>query len=369
MCTDILILAGGLGERLWPISNTRKPKQFMTLSGGETFLQSAIRRALALNISGKIYIITRKEWVQLVITDILNLIERMHESPVPASKFLVMSEPFGKNTAPAITWLSKYLQQSSNQAANLLMMASDHIIQPMDAFIADVEKASCFSDKNNLVTFSIKPDVPSIGYGYIKTGESIPDESGKQNGIFKIESFREKPDEVTARSYLKDGRYYWNSGIYAFRTDFYLSELSKKTPEIFNAFSSLEKEYDIECIHGIQVLTNQAGLYEAYERTPALSIDYALSEKCSSAVTIRASFSWDDVGTWDSLTKYPVTDSKKSVLIQSENCYINSDIPVALCGVEDLIVVIKNGEALVCKKGKSDLTKDALACMKTKTTF
>lgn len=366
MCTDVLILAGGSGERLWPVSDAARPKQFMALANGESFLQAAIKRAMALEIEGDICIVTRKDWTELVIADVVALASSTGNSEL-LSKVLVMSEPCGKNTAPAIVWTAKYLLGLKRKhPVNILLMASDHIIKPVDAFVADVRTAAWHADRGNLVSFSIPPVSPATGYGYIRAGGTIPCSIENASPSFRTESFREKPDAATARKYVDDGHYFWNSGIYAFRADFYLSESEKYSPEVVRAFDSLGDRMTIEKQEGIRVLTHHEGLEEAYAKTPSISIDYAISEKCSASVTVRSSFLWDDVGTWDSLAKYFDGIPASAAAINSQNCFVQSDIPVALCGVDDLVVVIKDGKALVAKKGETNLVKEALAALKNK---
>lgn len=366
MCTDVLILAGGSGERLWPVSDARKPKQFMALPDGDSFLQAALARAAALGIQGDICIVTRKDWTDLVIDDVCALAAKLG-NPEIIAKTLVMSEPSGKNTAPAIAWTAQYLLSlGRKESVNILMMASDHIIKPLDSFIADAQSASWHAARGNLVSFAIPPTYAATGYGYIKAGETIRCDIEGASPAFRVESFKEKPDAPTARAYLEDGHYYWNSGIYAFCADFYLSALERLCPEVWSAFSGAGKDYSIETRRGVRVMTSYSGLDEAYARTPAISIDYAISERCAESVTVRADFLWDDVGTWDSLAKYSEALPPQTVSVDSKNCFVNSDIPVALCGVDDLVIVIRNGKALVSRKGETNLVKDALALMKEK---
>ncbi len=366
MCTDVLILAGGSGERLWPVSDAKKPKQFMSLGDGDSFLQSAIRKAFSLGISGNICIVTRKDWTDLVVQDVLDLSERMKE-PSLLAKTLVMSEPRGRNTAPAIAWTARYLLSlKRSEPVNILMMASDHIIKPADAFISDAELASSLANEGNLVTFSIPPASPATGYGYIKAGAQISVADGSSGTAFKVDSFKEKPDAATARAWVEDGHYFWNSGLYAFRADFFLSELAEYSPEIAKAFENTGTGSIVEHTSGVGVMTVSPGIAEAYEQTPAVSIDYAVSEKSKKTVSVRASFLWDDVGTWDSLAAYFDGYPENAAPVDTRNCFVQSDIPVALCGVDDLVVVIKNGKALVARRGETNLVKDALSILKQK---
>jgi mannose-1-phosphate guanylyltransferase len=372
MFTDVLILAGGSGERLWPVSDAAKPKQFMSIGSGESFLQSAIRKAWALNIEGDICVVTRKEWTSLVIDDVRSLASSMRETGLPG-KVLVMSEPCGKNTAPAIVWTAHYLSSLKRETpVNILLMASDHVITPEDSFVNDARTAAWHAERGFLVSFSIPPATPATGYGYIRAGNPVPCPLEGASPSFVTDSFREKPDAATAKAWVDDGHYYWNSGIYGFLADFYLEESRKHSPAVSEAFARLGTNYSIEEERGIRVMRSYEGLEEAYRLTPSISIDYAISEKCERSVTVRATFLWDDVGSWDSLSKYfdavpgPTACVGRTAYVESKNCFVLSDIPVALCGVDDLIVVIHEGKALVSRRGETNLVKNALSLLKEK---
>ncbi len=360
MCTDVIILAGGSGERLWPASTTAKPKQFMALSDGETFLQGAIRRAAQLQVSGFILIITRQDWIDLVVADVAALARRVGYERL-TEKVIVMAEPFGKNTAPAIAWASRFLVSlNRREKTSILMMASDHVIEPDEAFAADCRLAAAYAAENRLVTFAIPPTAPETGYGYILAGKPLS--APLPGSAFEIASFREKPDRATAEVWLADGRYYWNSGLYAFRADFMLAELDKYSPAISAAFPEDNTAgYTLLARNGVKVMENWPDLSASYTACPSISIDYAVSEKCQALVAVKASFSWNDVGSWDSLFPYLEAISPNAALISSNNCSVRSEIPVALCGVEDLVVVIENGRALIARRGETALVKDALA--------
>ncbi|MDR1747683.1 MAG: mannose-1-phosphate guanylyltransferase [Spirochaetaceae bacterium] len=366
MFTDILILAGGSGDRLWPASDTNKPKQFLAFPntvpwGGDTFLQATIRRAIAMNISGKICIVTRKNWIEQVIQDIKKLAEESGQKGI-TEKILVMGEPCGKNTAPAIAWVSEYLLKLDRQEpVYMLVLPSDHIIQDTDKFIADMETASFYAEQNNIVTFAVKPSGPETGYGYLKLGSRLTSDNSEHGSVFKVEQFCEKPDRKTAEIFISKGNYYWNSGIYGFRADFFLGELEKYAPEVFHAFRNCCNETDIETCSGIQAMKNAPELDTAYAETPSISIDYAVSEKSERVTAVKISFSWDDAGTWDAISKYDMQDSAQITQVDGSDNFVFSDIPVALCGVDDLIVVIKNGRCLVCKKGDSNKVKDIVS--------
>ncbi len=365
MCTDVLILAGGVGERLWPVSTVERPKQFLRVSGGLSFLQSALLRAWNLHVSGSIHVITRSVWTDLVIADVQDLAERENLPDLP-KKVTVMGEPCGKNTAPAAAWLSRLLEtKTPGGASSILLMASDHVIGNTDQFVSDAETASWFAQRENLVSFAITPRSPSSGYGYIHAGSPLDCPVSRSAPAFVTESFREKPDEHTAERYLAEGSWYWNSGLYAFRSDFYLAELGKHAPGIAAAFSSpLAPEY--RDAGGIRVLQEDPAVLDAYDKTPSVSIDYAVSEKCEQSVSVVARFDWDDVGSWDSLSQYFEQTESGTARIEAPETWVHSDIPVALCGVEDIIVVIRDGKAFISRKGQTNLLKEALGELRKK---
>ncbi|MDR3312381.1 MAG: mannose-1-phosphate guanylyltransferase [Spirochaetaceae bacterium] len=348
MFTDILILAGGAGERLWPASDAHMPKQFMSLFEGRSFLQHTVLRALALDPPGKIWVVTRQSWVDLVAADIRALIESPGVGTRLQEKILVMGESRGRNTAPAAAWVCRCLleQGADSGPPNVLVLPSDHIILDQRAFRADVQKAAGFSAQNRLMVFGIPPVYPETGYGYIRSGAALD-----APGVFEAASFREKPDAQTAAAYIAAGDYFWNSGLYGFRADFFLEELMRYSPGVAAAFSDLGEGFFPEDQGGIAVITGRGGIEKAYDQTPSISIDYAVSEKSTRTAMVRASFDWDDVGSWDSLAKYPAVASKDVAAVYSAGNFVYSDIPVALCGVEDIVVVVKNGRALVMKKG------------------
>ncbi len=357
-CTDVVILAGGSGERLWPLSDTDRPKQFITLDDGSSFLQAALSRALALEVKGTVVIITRESWVPLVIDNALELLRNTGREHL-AEKVLVMGEPVGRNTAPPLAWACSYLLAlERGYTPNILVMASDHVIAPMESFVRDVRAASRFAEAEKLVSLAIRPTYPATGYGYIKAGPPEPCEGLEGVAAFTVDSFVEKPDFAVASEYLAGGGYFWNSGMYAFRADFFLEELARHRPDVARSFSGIEKADESTDPSGIRVITRSRSVADAYDSVESISIDYAVSEKCARSVSVRATFHWDDVGSWDSFAKYSPSHDSGVMRADSENCFVYSDIPVQLCGVDDLVVVIHGGKALVSRKGKTDIVRN-----------
>ena len=366
MFTDVIILAGGFGERLWPASSAKFPKQFMSLEGGDSFLQAAIHRAEALNISGCILVITRKEIADTVINQCSSL-----EANV-LDKLFVLNEPKPIHTAGAAALGCHFLKKLfPDKEHTILVMTSDHVITPVEAFVSDTEKAYKVAKENNFVCYAIPPEYPCTGFGYIKAGKPLESilsdvDAGLSAGkntppdLFIIDNFKEKPDEKTAKQYVEQG-YFWNSGMFGFSADFFLSELERHEPVVYGAFSQLKDTPDPELVvrNGVRCMETWKGLYEVYKKSPKVSIDNGIAEKTDKACAVKASFAWKDIGTWDTFSSLFTDNPETTANLDSENCFVYSDIPVALCGVSDLIVVVKNNRVLVMKKGCSQLAKTA----------
>jgi mannose-1-phosphate guanylyltransferase/mannose-1-phosphate guanylyltransferase/mannose-6-phosphate isomerase len=253
----------------------------------------------------------------------------------------------------------------------MLVLTSDHVIGPPDSFRADAEKAAALIAGTGpdaapaLVVFGIAPGRPETGYGYIEAeAGGLP-----VDGCFRALSFREKPDRETAEKFLAAGNFYWNSGMFAFSSGFILDEFRRNEPELLPPFEGLpapeEGAYSLR--RGLRVLENWPGLEAAYGAARPVSIDYAVAEKCRSVIMVRAGFDWFDVGSWDEYAKLLTGQGKKRADVfgtdGAASCFVDADIPVALCGVEDLVVVIRSGKdggpasALIARKGETQRLK------------
>lgn len=369
MFTDTIILAGGYGERLWPASSPSKPKQFMSLEGGISFLQSSILRALSLDNGGKILVITRIDLLELMIEHCKEFADQLDDKQkkILCDSLYIIAEPIARHTASPIALACRFLEKINPSVKHsLLVLTSDHVIYPMANFIADVGKAYEAASQGYFVCFAIHPTEPATGYGYIKTGGKLNYFEGEE--IYSISSFKEKPNLTTARQYLESGEYWWNSGMFAFSAETFFQELKKCEPVIFDAFKDTANGNSpfIEEKKGIKYIKNWDSMNESYKKTIPISIDNAIAEKTNKSCVVLASFDWDDVGSWDSFEKLFSKNSGVTTEVESQNSFVYSDIPVVLCGVKDLIIVIKNGQALVMKKGCSSLVKDAVKIMKDK---
>lgn len=359
MFTDAVILAGGFGERLWPASKPDCPKQFLSLEGGISFLQSSVLRAAALGLSGNILIITRSDLLELAASQCRALTEQA--DPILRKKLkedvYIIAEPTPRHTTAPVILACHFLEKLQPKVNHsLIVLTSDHVISPKEAFIGDCSTACKYAENNMFVCFAVPPTEPATGFGYIKGGETLHDINA-----FHIAEFKEKPDFTTACKYIADGNYWWNSGMFAFNVAFFKEELQLCEPAIYNTFLILKDAPNpvIGYFNGIKYVEAWEGMDEAYRLTPAISIDKSIAERTTRACAIKASFSWDDVGSWDAFEKLFSENPGKTALVNSNNCFVYSDIPVAICGVDDLVVVIKNGSALVMKKGSSTLVREA----------
>jgi mannose-1-phosphate guanylyltransferase len=374
MFDECIIMAGGSGTRLWPASNSRRPKQFLPVSAANpsrTFFSDALRRGLAATAGpppGRVIIITGKGYVPHVISACAAL------GPVERGRTLLIVEPEAKNTAPAIAcgaWFAHLSAgeggprgqppQSQPQDRAMLVLTSDHLIEPLESFLEDAALAAALARGGKLAVFGVVPTRPETAYGYIEAGGPAG-ETGARAAL----SFREKPDRARAEAYLAAGRFYWNSGMFAFSPAFMLEEFRRRAPRVLGPFEELGAPGPAACRAegGLRILDRWPGLAEAYARAPAISIDYAVAEKCAALALVPARFSWADVGDWDQYIKVLGETGAEVYRSASANCFVDSDIPVALCGVEDLIVRVRSGgdggvpSVLIARRGDTQRIRD-----------
>ncbi|MDR1575060.1 MAG: mannose-1-phosphate guanylyltransferase, partial [Treponema sp.] len=344
MFNDCLIMAGGSGTRLWPASSSRKPKQFLSTAkgGGESFFSSAVERGLAIagGTDGRVIIIAGKGHIPHVVAACAKL-------PAAAKKHLVLiPEPRAKNTAPAIACAVVYAKLSGGAGRTMLVLTSDHIIKPLSAFTADAEAAAACAARGRLVVFGVPPARPETGYGYIETGKRAGEGTPSAGAVYTVTAFREKPDLAAAKKFAASKRFFWNSGMFGFSVDGMAAEFRRLAPALFRPFEKLTAPppgaYTVE--KGLRVASAWAGLDKAYRETESVSFDYAVAEKCRQTVMVRAGFDWIDVGNWEEYARL-LGDTGSEVYRAGEgeaSCFVDSDIPVALAGVEDLIVIIRS---------------------------
>jgi mannose-1-phosphate guanylyltransferase/mannose-1-phosphate guanylyltransferase/mannose-6-phosphate isomerase len=283
---------------------------------------------------------------------------------------VLIPEPEARNTAPAIACGAIYAERSAGEGRNILVLTSDHIIGPLDLFKADAEAAAFFARQGKLALFGIPPAGPETGYGYIEAGDALPypategGEAAEGARAFALKSFREKPNRAAAENFVAAGRFYWNSGMFAFSSPFMLEEFRRGAPEVLAPFEKLAPPGGNRAEKGLTLIDKWPGLGEAYREARSVSIDYAVAEKCREAVVIPARFDWIDIGNWDEYAKLLKDTGSEVYSAGARDCFVDSDIPVALAGVEGLIVTLRSGRdgsppsLLIAKKGESQRLRE-----------
>ena len=341
------ILAGGAGTRLWPVSRRNNPKQFMKI-GEHTLLQETVLRVFRCGEIRKAVIICGEDQLQAVANDIEQL-------DFQEGEITLLPEPEGRNTAPAVALGLKYLIWEGNESGGILIVPSDHLVQPDGAYRSDLNKAEKLYNRGYIVTFGIIPNRPETGYGYIQATETIP--NGK-----KVDSFREKPDLKTASRYIAEGNYYWDTGMFSSRGSTFIDEYENHYPELYD-FINDGNEFRIIRNGNISSAYSGEGIRSAYGKIRPISFDHAVMEKTGKAAVIPASFRWNDIGSWDEYAAFAEAPGA-GIPVESKGNSVFSEIPVALCGVEDLIVVNTEDAILICKKGKSQDVKKVVEKLK-----
>ena len=357
MSLATLILAGGSGTRLWPASRAATPKQYLSFDGGPSYLQQALLRARAVS-SDLVVVVTSEDQVDTVAAQTAAL----HAAPGRAPCYIV-GEPAARNTAPAVAlgagFASRVTGAGDGDAA-LLVLSSDHAIEPETAFAADVGAARRLAMRGWLTTFGIRPTRPDTGYGYLELGEQL-------TGGYRVAAFREKPDRASAERFLAAGGFLWNAGMFLFSLQLLRSELHRHAPAVAPLLAvpplRTESPAPAPAAAGRPVVVPPSPeLRAAYDGLKAISIDYALMERSDRVAAVPASFRWSDVGSWDELARIADGDPPAAAAEARGNA-VFSDLPVALAGVDDLIVVVKNGAVLVTRKGRSQLVREAVQAL------
>ena len=339
-----IILAGGSGTRLWPISRYGLPKQFIKLNGGKSLLCQTVERLAAVVPLHDIYVITNEDYRFHVQADL--------RSVSPTIENNVILEPVGRNTAPAIALVMKYCQEKLKSPKDevIFICPSDHIIEPVEKFARYARQAETAAKAGSIVTFGIKPSRPETGYGYIKKGGK-PSSDG---GVFKVEKFAEKPDAKTAEKYLADGNYYWNSGMFAFTIGTMLAEfkahaaeISRKMPQTF------------------------AKMVADFRSMPSISIDYAVMEKSRKAAVLPIDILWSDVGSWDSLHEVIDPDGDGNVKVgdvlaldTKRTIVMGEKRLISTIGLKDLIIIDTTDALLIAKRGQAQRVKEVVDILK-----
>jgi mannose-1-phosphate guanylyltransferase len=336
-----VILSGGSGTRLWPLSTGERPKQFLPLTGNATLLQETAARVADPDLFEAPLIVASAAHAELI------------EEQLQGQSTLIL-EPAARNTAPAIALAA--ITAPADQL--LLVMPSDHLIGNPLEFVTAVTTAAAPAREGWLVTFGVRPSRPDTGYGYIRRGEALAP------GIFEGREFVEKPDRTTAERYLDDGGYDWNAGIFLFRADSYLKALADHAPDILAA---AQAAVDGAKRDGSRLHPDSA----SFSRSPSVSIDYAVMEKAARFAVVPIATEWSDVGSWDALHEISVQDELGNAVagnvlaLDARGCLLRSAGPkLVAVGVEDLVVIATEDAVLVVPRGQAQRVKDAVDALR-----
>lgn len=340
-----IILSGGAGTRLWPVSREAHPKPFMRIGGRKSLLSETYERALAVSNQTAPLIVTNSDYYFLSHDELLN------QSVQPQ----YMLEPTGRNTAPAIALAALWAMEQGDPA--LLVMPADHLIKDTPAFYEAVQHAQKLAESGSLVLFGITPTGPETGFGYIEMDSAVSDQANS------VKRFVEKPDRATAESYLAQGNYVWNSGMFCFKASAILNAMEECSPVLLDAAKAIWKE--------IKSSGDKTELPPSFKEIENISIDYAVMEKAKNIAVIAGGFDWSDIGAWSAVADASPADdngnttSGETIVIDSQNTHIeSSNRLVAAIGLNNLLIVDTPDALLVADKSKSQEVKQVVTRLK-----
>ena len=349
----VVIMAGGGGTRLWPLSRKEKPKQLLSLLGKETLFQSTVARLEKLFPPERIVIVTVAELAR----------EMQEQVPsIPAENYLI--EPAPRGTASVVALAAAVLKKRDPQAV-MAIQTSDHYIRNRDLFHYLIRTAFDVAKKNYLVTLGIAPTFPSTGYGYIQQGEPL--DGDYQYPVYKVQRFKEKPDQETAQQLLHSGDHSWNSGMFIWRADAILAEIERQMPELFKAVKEVSAAWD--------TLKQDEVLQEYWHDLKNQTIDYGILEKAEHVAVLPAGgLGWSDVGSWNSLFEVLLPDmngnvatSAQHLALDTHNTLVYSDDDqrlVVTIGLDDMVVVDAGDVLMICKADQSQKVRDVVEHLK-----
>lgn len=343
-----VILSGGAGQRLWPLSRQQFPKQFLGLNGHESMLQQTIQRVSDARFSPPLFICNDEH--RFLVAEQARDIDC-----VPRA---IVLEPVGRNTAPAAA-LAAVMVQMDDPDALILLLPSDHVIADVGAFLTALEIATAAADDGRLVTFGVEPDRAATGYGHIKKGEPLP-----YCGCFEIDRFTEKPDRETADRFLSEGGYYWNSGIFLFSARTYIETLRSLRPEILEPCENAVRDGKTD----IDFFRPDA---EHFSSCPSDSIDYAIMEHTKNGAMVPVNIGWNDLGSWDALWQIGERDQNNNVLTgdaiahETSNSYLHSSGPlIASVGLDNVLLIATEDAVLAVSREHVEDVKTVVAALK-----
>lgn len=357
-----VIVSGGTGTRLWPVSREQRPKPFMQLADGESLLQKTFARAAVLPGVTEILTVTNRELYFMTEDEY----RAVNKQDIPTTFIL---EPFGRNTAPAIANAAVQIVEAHDADKIMLVLPADHLITDQAAFVQTVAQATQLAQHGYLVTLGIRPDVPETGYGYIEADHDtpLPNTEVVENS-YAVKRFVEKPSFDKAKEYIASGQYLWNSGMFCFRAGVMLEELNKHAPEILaNAQLCLDASRKAQGNH----FSNIELEAELFQQAQDISIDYALMEKSSNVAVVACDIGWNDIGSWSAVSKIQSPDADGNctvgdvLLHDTKSCYIQSPQQlVGAVGIENLVIVSTPDALLVADKSRTQDVKHIVTKLK-----
>ncbi len=331
----VVILAGGSGARFWPSSTSGTPKQFLKLFSDKTLIRQTFERFQGRVSPENIIVITSEEHVGLTKKELPEIPDKN-----------IFGEPFRKNTAPACLTGTLFAEENET----VLTVPADHYIPNSDNFFKCIDLAVNRLDKNphTLITFGIRPTRPETGYGYIEADGKVSEK------IFKVSKFHEKPGEEKAREYIDAGNFFWNSGMFMWKKSFFLNEIEKYENEIFESMNKMD-------------VLSKKSVFSAYQSLKPISIDYALMEKSQNIEIVESTFEWSDLGSWKSIMELEMNGSKSEniICVDSRNVFVktNSKKPVAVVGLDNIIVIENENGLLICSEEKTQNVREVTTAL------
>ena len=343
-----VILAGGSGTRLWPLSRQQLPKQFLNLDGDESLLEATISRLHPLLEKDDVWVVSNEAHAS---GEAYELLENLH----------TILEPCGRNTAPAIALSAALLMRETQSDPVMIVLPADHLIRDTQGFHQALDTAIAAAKQGCLVTFGIKPEHPETGFGYIQA-----DDKSMAQGVSAVKRFVEKPDLETAKSYLDSGDYYWNSGMFVWQASTLLEEVKTYLPEVWKVLQSMQTAWE-------QGEAWQEVVRHQFEAMPDVSIDYGIMEKSQYVGVVPCDIAWSDVGSWDAVYELSQKDAQGNAMegdvlhVNCSNTLLRSQTRlIAAAGLEDVIAVETPDAILLLKRGDSQYVRDLVAQIKAR---
>jgi len=345
-----LIMAGGGGTRLWPESRSALPKQFIALFGRKSLVQIAFDRIVPVIPPERVLVVTGRRYIEAVSRQLPDL---------PAGN--IIAEPAGRNTAPAIGLAAVHLRKRDPDAI-MAVLTADHIMHREEVFRSALLAAARVAATGPILTLGITPDRPETGYGYIERGEPLSGADQPQ-GIFRVKSFREKPDRATARRFVKSGRFFWNSGMFIWRADVILREIREQLPDLYGALARIEAALGTPQADGVTS--------RVWPAINPISIDYGVMEGAGDVAVLPVDPGWRDVGSWSAVFEEGraregeanVVQGGEHLALDTEDCLIRSDKLVATIGLRDLVIIDTEDALLVAPRSQVQQVRNLVSML------